>query len=439
MSLTSTSREAGWRGAILIAASLVVFSLVLSAAPIRWPLDDFAEYWAAGRLNAAGGNPYDHAAMLQEQRRIGWPQADPDMMYNPPWTLALAMPMGVMKFHVARSIWLPVQIFITLWCAAALWILYGGARVYTARACCLALLWMPTLVALRMGQLSPIVLLGLVGFLCALSCRRDVVAGVFFSMTAVKPQLVALVWVPFVLWTIVDRRWRVLAGATASLVAASLVAMWPNPDVFGEYHHLIASAPPTLAFESPNIATILRLAIGTAGSWPQYVPTALGAAAVGLRWYHRRADWDWLSQLPGLVVISCLLTSYGGWAFDLVVLLVPIVATAAMVAGRRRALVVAAAALFAGVSCAAFAMHVAHVPQAAFLWMTPTVAIVVYGLRKLATPRGDAEKNRHGVTETQRNRQISPQSHRATEACITGHRATEPRGLASQATETRSQ
>jgi hypothetical protein len=417
VSLTRTSRESGWRGALLIAASLVVFSLVLSAAPIQWPLDDFAEYWAAGRLNAAGHNPYDHAAMLQEQRRIGWPEADPDMMYNPPWTLALAMPMGTMKFHVARSIWLPVQIFITLWCAATLWLLYDGARMYTARACCLALLWMPTLVALRMGQLSPVVLLGLVGFLCALSCRREVLAGVFFSMTAVKPQLVALVWVPFVLWAIAGRRWRVLAGAAVTIAAASLVAMWPNPDVFGEYHSLMASAPPTLVFESPNIATILRLAVGTAGSWPQYVPTTLGAAAVALMWYRSRAEWDWLVQLPGLVVLSCLLTSYGGWAFDLVVLLVPIVATAAVVAcSGRRGLVVGGFTLFAAVSGAAFAMHAAHVPQAAFLWMTPTVAIVVYGLRRLTGPR----------------------SHRATEARITGHRDTKPLRLPSQATETQS-
>jgi hypothetical protein len=30
------------------------------------------------------------------------------MMYNPPWTLALAMPIGAVNFHIARSIWLPV-------------------------------------------------------------------------------------------------------------------------------------------------------------------------------------------------------------------------------------------------------------------------------------------------------------------------------------------
>ena len=356
---------------------------MLAAAPIQWPLDDFAEYWAAGRLNAAGRNPYDHAAMLQEQRRIGWPQPDPDMMYNPPWTLALTMPMGAAPFRVARSIWLPVQLFITLWCASTLWMLYGGASVQRARACALALLWMPTLVALRMGQLSPVILLGLAGFLWALSRGREAAAGVFFSLTAVKPQLVALVWVPFALWSVADRRWRVLAAAAASIAGASLVAMSTNPAVFGQYQQLMASAPPTLAFESPNMATILRLAMGTAGSWPQFVPMGLGAIGVGLLWHRRRAKWDWAAELPGLVLISCLLTSYGGWAFDLVVLLVPILALAATVVRRGSGAAVAAAAVaFAVVSGTAFVMHAAHVPQSAFLWMTPAVAVVYYLLRR---------------------------------------------------------
>src|SRR5438034_11692182 len=113
VSLTSTSREAGWRGALLIAASLVLCSLVLSAAPIQWPLDDFAEYWAAGRLNAAGRNPYDRAEMLDEQRRIGWQPSDPDMMYNPPSTLALAIPRGAPTASCARSARLSVLTVLT--------------------------------------------------------------------------------------------------------------------------------------------------------------------------------------------------------------------------------------------------------------------------------------------------------------------------------------
>ena len=50
------------------------------------------------------------------------------------------------------------------------------------------------------------------------------------------------------------------------------------------------------------------------------MPTLAGAAGVALWWYRRRRAWDWRDRLPGLVIVSCLLTSYGGWAFDLVVL-----------------------------------------------------------------------------------------------------------------------
>jgi hypothetical protein len=154
--------------------------------------------------------------------------------------------------------------------------------------------------------------------------------------------------VPFALWTVAGRRWRLLAATAASIAAASLVAMSTNPAVFAQYRQLMASAPPTLTFESPNIATILRVAMGTAGSWPQFVPTALGAIGVGWWWYRRRAEWDWAVELPGLVLISCLLTSYGGWAFDLVVLLLPVVATTAIVVRSGRPALSAPAVLFAG-------------------------------------------------------------------------------------------
>jgi hypothetical protein len=194
-----------------------------------------------------------------------------------------------------------------------------------------------------------------------------------------------LVWVPFVLWAVVDRRWKVLVGAAACIVGASVVALSTNPGVFVQYQHLMALAPPTLEFESPNIATIVRRATGTAGSWPQFVPTCLGAVAVGVIWYRQRATWDWRRQLPGLVLVSCLLTSYGGWAFDLVVLLVPIIATAAIVVrSGSKSRVAVGGAVFLAASSLTFAMHEAHVPQAAFLWMTPAVAIVSWALARNA-------------------------------------------------------
>jgi hypothetical protein len=372
-------------GGLILPATLVALAVVLAVANIRWPLEDFVEYWAAGRLNAAGGNPYDPAAMLREQQHIGWTDSAPVMMYNPPWTLALAMPMGVVEFRLARSIWLPFQLFLTLWSASRLWILYGGAPERTVRAWFVALLWSPTILALRFGQLSPVILVGLVGFLWCVLRRRDFAAGAFLALTAVKPQLVALVWVPFILWVYADRRWKALAGAATCVLGSTVAATLTNPLVFAQYFDLMASTPPTLTFESPNIATVLRVFSRTQGSWPQYVPTVLGAALVVWLWHSRRKSWDWRRQMPGLVLISCLLTSYGGWAFDLVVLLVPIVALAALLVRiPRRSLAAIGGAVFLGVSSLAFGMHAAHVPQAAFIWMTPVVAAAWWPLTRAA-------------------------------------------------------
>jgi len=367
------------------AVALIVLSAALAATPINWPLSDFAEYWAAGRIMNAGGNPYDPGAMLREQTAIGLKQPQPIMMYNPPWTLVLAMPPAVMTFGLARSIWLPLQILIVLWCASRLWVLYGGAPEHATRACYLGLLWMPTVIALNLGQVSPIVLLGLVGFLWSLEHRRDVAAGACLSLTAVKPQIVTLVWVALILWVIADRRWRVLAGAAGCVAGASLAVASFNPNVFVQYRYLMANAPPTLEFESPNLATVLRVMIGTDRSWPQFIPTCLGVVGVALLWNRRRRTWEWSSELPALVLFSCLLTAYGGWAFDLVVLLVPIVATAvAVVRTGRRSLVVYGGSAFLAVSLTAFAMHQAHVPQAGFVWMTPAVLLFSAALARAA-------------------------------------------------------
>jgi hypothetical protein len=300
------------------------------------------------------------------------------------------MPMGALPFGFARSLWMPLQLFLTLWSVSRLWILYGGAPEDTRRVWLLGLLWSPTLLALRFGQLSPVMLLGLVGFLACVVHGREFAAGAFLALTAVKPQLVALVWVALGVWAVVDRHWKVFAGAAIAVVIGSVVALATNPLVFAQYFALMSSAPPTATFESPNIATVLRVFSGSEGSWPQQVPTAVGAAAVALLWYRRRHAWDWRDHLPALVIISCLLTSYGGWAFDLVVLLVPIVALAAIVTRNPRTVLRAIGiVVFLAVSLLALGMHAARVPQAAFLWMTPAVAVTWWALSRIA--RRDAE------------------------------------------------
>jgi hypothetical protein len=376
------------RRRIVLAAALGTCVLLLAVSPVSLPHGDFDEYWAAGRLNAAGSNPYDPDAMLREQRQAGWQQSRPVMMYNPPWTLALAMPLGWLDIQLAHGLWLIAQVLICLWCASRLWALYAGAPRHEVRIWCLALLWMPTVAAVRMGQISPLVLLGLVGFVCSLEKGRDTIAGLFFALSAVKPQLVAVIWVAWILWVVHQRRWKVVLGTATALAAAALIPILTNPAVFGQYRHLMASAPPTLEFESPNIATLMRVvmtaALGT-GTWPQFVPTAIGIAIVAWLWRRRYQMWSWTEQLPWLVTLSCLTTSYGGWTFDLLILLVPVIATAAAVARTRNGTLLAVAAgVFVAVSLGAVAMLVVGAPEATYLWVTPVVAVCGVGFERYA-------------------------------------------------------
>ena len=55
-----------------IAALAIVFgtALLLLIAPTM--MNDFVEYWAAGRLNFTGENPYDPVLMLELQRSVGF-------------------------------------------------------------------------------------------------------------------------------------------------------------------------------------------------------------------------------------------------------------------------------------------------------------------------------------------------------------------------------
>ncbi|MFN2581504.1 MAG: glycosyltransferase family 87 protein [Candidatus Dormibacteria bacterium] len=389
----------------VLIGTCVVLSVVLASMPIRWPHGDFIEYWAAGRLNAAGRNPYDPAALLIEEQQAGLTEAKPVVMYNPPWTLALAMPFGAMNFALARSLWAAVQIVTLLWCASRLWLLYGGEPRYTIRACCVALVWGPALSALNMGQVSTVMLAGLVGFVQSVSRRRDIAAGAWVAATLLKPQLLALVWVALLLWVITGRRWKVPGGIAATVIMASLAALVPNHHVFAQYQDLMTSAPPTATFESPSISSILQVFAHAAGSWPQYLPTIAGVCVMMAIWYRRRHTWDIVRELPWLITASLFVTAYGGWSFDLVLLLVPILAVGAALVRRGDApALLTAGVVFACVSAVTVEMMLTGVPQQLWVWVTPVVAIACRQFwrraRRAAPPRpapGSSERALRGA------------------------------------------
>ena len=142
---------------------------ILVASSVGWnphaDLQDFVEYWGAGRLNSQGQNPYDPALLYQMERMVSPGLTEAIMMWNPPWTLALAMPFSWLPAQTSHALWIAIQLTALLASVDWLWRSYGGPSRYRWLAWLLSVGFLPTFFALRMGQISPLILLALVGFL----------------------------------------------------------------------------------------------------------------------------------------------------------------------------------------------------------------------------------------------------------------------------------
>jgi hypothetical protein len=328
-----------WAGLALIVAVLLLQGRSLLARPDFLPLDDFVEYWAAGHLNALGQNPYDPESVHKLQDDIGRGADFPIMMWNPPWTLSLAMPLGLLPAPLARLLWFIAHLGLLAFCADSLWRLYGGPPRLRWLAWAIAFTFLPTHFLLWSGQIAPFILLGVVAFLFE------------------------------------QRRGRFWLAGAATVLIALVPPLLCNPAVLWQYVDALLHHPPA-QWISPTIGSMLRLAFGPEKFWLQFVPPLVGLLWFVPHWLRHRRNWDWAEQMPWLLLASFLTASYGAWPYDLVVLLVPVIEAAARLVrrGQREFLVIAAAG-YLGFNVLALAMNLLRFSAEWFLWMTPALLV----------------------------------------------------------------
>ncbi len=363
----------------LTAAALVVVAVVfvgqirrLLADPTIWPPDDFIEYWAAAKLTLAGENPYDGNQLLPLQQANGRQTDEVVMMWNPPWTLAVVLPLGMFPAREAQLLWLLVNLFAVGFCGDRLWRLFGGLADRRWIGVAIALAALPTAFALQSGQIGPLLLLGAVLFL---ECERrglPFAAGAATVLLAIKPHLAYLVWGAIFCDAVTRNRWRmILGGAVAGLVCSAVPLIF-DPHVWQQYADALANRPPE-QWVSPTIGTVLRLAFGEERFRLQFVPVIVGLAWFAWHWRKRSGEWNWTEQLPLLLLVSFVTAPYGAWPFDMVLLL-----PAAMwlvlrteAPGRRLAI-----AGLVAVNLGCLVLNLLHTTSFWFLWVSPAVLLI---------------------------------------------------------------
>jgi hypothetical protein len=305
---------------LFVLSCLLLFGVYRFSAFSDLPINDFLEYWAAARLILASQNPYSQTAMYAEEKRFGLNSGKPLMMWNPPWVVPFLLALGALDLHTARFLLFALTFAVVFGCAHWLWRFYGGPANRTWVVWLLTFSFAPAMVSLTSGQLSPLVLLGVVAFLKFNQRMAYFAAGSSMLLIAFKPHLLYLLWIVVVVWAAKTRHLQILLGALLALTTATAVALVFNHAILTEY--LAAwHAEPMLVLYAPAVGGLLRSVFGWQKYWLQFVPAFAGIAWC-LRWLSKQAwnDFNWSRSLPLLLAASVCTSPYG-WLFDQVVLL----------------------------------------------------------------------------------------------------------------------
>jgi hypothetical protein len=316
-----------------LAFFLVCLFLIVVAYAFTRPLEDFVEYWAAGHLLVARSNPYSLNEMFKFERALGWNQPVPLIPFNPPWTLPLFVPFGFFSsYPLAWLVWVATLATAVAVSSCILMDSYFGEVKLpeisdkTVYRCLFALSFYPVLLSLKFAQMAPLVLLGAAGFLFFEKKKQPVFAGILFSLTAVKPHLVYLVWLALLFECFQRRRWKTIVALGIVIAVMLGTAVMLDPHVIAQYRGLVSTPLPRVFL--PGLAGAVRtLFRGRDSFWLQYVPPVVGLTWFVFYWRRNRNNWIWTDHMPALVAGSILTTGYG-WLFDQTLLAIPIISLA---------------------------------------------------------------------------------------------------------------
>jgi hypothetical protein len=278
---------------------------------------DFMEYWAASRLLAFGGNPYSPDALFSLQQQAGWNGAVPVIMWNPPWTLLFTLPFGLLSYTNGQFCWLLVHVSLILISVQLLWRIYGSTGETSRLPWLLALTYVPAVFVLIIGQISPVILAGLTAFLYFEKKQKWFAMGASAAALSVKPHLLYLFWIVFLLWIWKKRQWRVISGTVLIGLGSALIPLLFDPQIYSHYLTLytIPDIPRPLDWLTPTLRSAVRIFIGPHHTALQFLPSMVAVAWVLYHWGRYLQQWHWREQLPLIVLVS-VVSSFFAWTYD---------------------------------------------------------------------------------------------------------------------------
>ncbi|NJD60134.1 MAG: DUF2029 domain-containing protein [Anaerolineae bacterium] len=344
--------------------------------------DDYLRFWAGGRLNLHGENPYDLAHISQLQVEAGDTLSNQNsLMLNPPWAIALIMPFGLPAYPISRVIWLLISAALILLASQMLWRVYSGEPKQRWLAMLIVFIFAPTISTLEKGQVTSFILLGIAGFLYfTVITRNDWLAGLFLAISTIKPQLILLFFIALIFWIIHERRWIILLSMIAATLALTLVSTLFNPYVIQQYLSMLVTYQVS-DWAVPTFGSYLRYFwLGLDQFWLQFLPFLLGLIWFIFYWKRYGNQWNWAEQMPIILLVSILTSPYA-WTYDLVVLLPAVIlAVIWLIADWKSWSSILLLALFLLINFLDLVLHM-KLDEFWFIWLAPALFIWYLAVR----------------------------------------------------------
>jgi hypothetical protein len=161
-----------------------------------------------------------------------------------------------------------------------------------------------------------------------------------------------------------------------------------NQQIIYQYIGMLqASYIPELA--TPTIGSYLRFFwLGTDKFWLQFLPSILGGIWIIYYWSKKHRSWNWLDELPILLLVSLITSSYA-WTYDLVIL-IPVIIQASIwiLSDWKRRSTLFLVIVFTIINVLYLILH-KSLTDFWFIWMAPVLLIMFLYIRwQYKIPKG---------------------------------------------------
>src|SRR5437762_8754959 len=292
-------------------------------------MNDFSGVWSGARAIVLGVDPWDPTKYYGFAVDVGTKTPDALVYDYMPWVAFAVAPLALVPLEVAGWIWMIASMVCAALVLRGLLRAFVPARPVMHAAFGTALfLAQPSFHAIVLGQWSLLLMSAVGATVLALRGARPLFAAVPSLLFLAKPQLVVFTALGLAYGALRESVFRRYVIFALLLAGAVVVIAWlaAPPDWFPAW---LDDIPPRRTIRSAVLPSALNQLIGPSGRYVAYALIALGAiVAARFRPGSDASLAAWLSLSSAGAIYS--------WSYDQVLLFVPVVMTAGVLARTSR-------------------------------------------------------------------------------------------------------